>query len=99
MRGVGGRRRRTIPPVAAYVARPESRTLMAVRAVDFADYDGASPLGGWNGSAYTGITGLVVSGSNFSAWNGSGIVTTMPQATTGITTLATAEMSNVWGIS
>src|SRR5688500_4190559 len=39
MRGVGGRRRRPIPPVAAYVERLESRTLMAVRAVDFADYD------------------------------------------------------------
>jgi hypothetical protein len=38
------------------------------------DYSGASPIGSFNGTTYTGLTGLVVSGRQSLAWNGSGIV-------------------------
>ncbi len=64
-------------------------------------YDGASPIGSWDGAAYTGVTGLLQSGNNGGAWDGSGIVTTMPDATGGntLTTLAVAEASDVLGIS
>ena len=43
-------------------------------------------IGTWNGSAYTGITGMIQTGKGDGSWNGNGIVTTMTQATTGVTT-------------
>ena len=43
-------------------------------------YAGTSPIGSWNGSAYTGITGMIQSGRNGGAWNGAGIITTMSDA-------------------
>ena len=39
-----------------------------------------TPLGSWNGSSYTGLTGLIASSYNFSEWNGPGITTSMPDA-------------------
>jgi len=63
------------------------------------DYTGASALGSWNGSAYTGVTGLIARGYNFSAWDGSGLVTTMTDAHSGLTTLAPAEAADVLGIT
>jgi hypothetical protein len=36
--------------------------------------------GTWNGSSYSGITGLIASGRNGTAWNGVGIVTTQSGA-------------------
>jgi hypothetical protein len=59
------------------------------------NYTGPSPLGTWNGSAYDGITGLIQSGYNFSAWDGSGIVSSMPAAQAGLTTVAAAEARDV----
>ena len=55
---------------------------------------GFDPTGSWNGSAYTGITGMIASGRNGGTWDGaSGIVTSMSAAqspsqltTIGITT-------------
>ena len=44
------------------------------------DYTGDSPIGGSNGSAYTGVTGLIASAYNYSAWDGPGIATSMPDA-------------------
>jgi hypothetical protein len=44
------------------------------------DYDLASPIGSFNGSAYTGITGHTVSGRNGGSWNGDGIITSMTAA-------------------
>jgi hypothetical protein len=60
------------------------------------DYSGpTSPLGSWNGSAYTGITGLLQSAYNFGAWDGStGIRTSMTDAAHGLTTLAIDEASH-----
>ena len=33
------------------------------------DYSSASPIGTWNGSAYTGITNLITTGRNGGNWN------------------------------
>jgi autotransporter-associated beta strand protein len=58
-----------------------------------------SAIGSWNGSNYDGITGMIKSGRNGSAlplWDGSGIVTSMSDATTGLsTTLAIATAGQV----
>ena len=63
------------------------------------DYTGASPLGSWNGSAYTGISGLIQSGRNGDLWNGSGIVTSMTDARSGLTTVGFDEASSSLGLS
>jgi hypothetical protein len=65
------------------------------------DYAGPSPLGSWNGSAYTGVTGLLASGNFDGAWGGNGIVTTKSSATGGntLTTLGVGEASDVLGSS
>ena len=47
-------------------------------------------LGSWDGSAYTGVHGLLASGYNFSAWDGPGIVTSQFDATIGVTTIGVA---------
>jgi hypothetical protein len=59
------------------------------------DYGGSSPLGSWNGSAYDGITGLIVSGRN--GGNGSGILTSA--ASGDLKVLGVAEASQVLNIS
>jgi hypothetical protein len=58
---------------------------------------GASPIGAWNGTAYTGITGLLAAGRTASGtWNGGGgIGTSMPHALEGVTGLAVAEAADV----
>src|SRR6185437_3181415 len=62
-------------------------------------------VGSWNGTAYSGITGLIASGrgtvtAGQPAWNGSGIVTSMTSATASIlTTLAVASAQDVKGIT
>ena len=52
----------------------------------------STPIGTWNGSAYTGITGEIQTGRGNGSWNGvGGIVTSMSDATSGmLTTLAVA---------
>jgi T5SS/PEP-CTERM-associated repeat protein len=52
----------------------------------------AGDVGTFNGSTYSGLTGQIASTYNFSSWDGSGILTSMPAAgpTSGITTLAIA---------
>ncbi|MEA2735952.1 MAG: hypothetical protein QOE14_2403, partial [Humisphaera sp.] len=59
----------------------------------------ASPIGGWNGSAYDGVTGLVQTAHNGGGWDGSGIATSMSDAAVGLTTLGIGEASDVLGIS
>jgi autotransporter-associated beta strand protein len=54
-------------------------------------------IGSWNGSTYTGVTGLIQKGRNGGAWNGgSGILTSMPQAKTAspLTTLGVANVAS-----
>jgi hypothetical protein len=67
------------------------------------DYGGgaASPVGTWNGSAYTGVSGLIQRGSNGGLWDGAlgGIFTSAPAAALGHTTLAIAEARDVLGIT
>ena len=59
------------------------------------DYADASPIGGWNGSAYDGIAGLIQSGRKDGSWTGGGIVTGMTDAAADnpIATLGVAEAS------
>ncbi len=61
------------------------------------DYSGASPMGSWNGSAYTGIEGLVASGRHDGDYLGNGFITDRSAALSGSTTLAVAEASNALG--
>jgi GH18 family chitinase len=63
------------------------------------NYSGATPMGTWNGSIYTGVIGLVQSGANGGAWDGSGIMTSKPAAAGGLTTVAIAEAHDVLGLS
>ncbi len=64
------------------------------------DYVSSSPLGTWNGSAYTGVSGLIASGYAGGAWSGGGIVTSMTAAIdpNSLTTLGVAEASQALGI-
>ncbi len=59
-------------------------------------YTASSPLGTWNGTAYTGITGLLASGNNNGAWNGAGIATT--SAGGDLTGLAVGESADIFGL-
>jgi autotransporter-associated beta strand protein len=65
------------------------------------DYTGASELGSWSGGSYTKILGLLQTGRNGGAWDGTGIITSETQAGEGLeyTMLAAAEASQVLGIS
>ena len=66
------------------------------------DYTGASPLGAWSGSGYSGITGLITHGRNGGSWNGSGgILTAMSAARSpgALATLGVAEASGALGLS
>jgi GH25 family lysozyme M1 (1,4-beta-N-acetylmuramidase) len=60
------------------------------------DYSGSSPIGSWNGSAYTGVAGLVQSGRNGGSWDGTGIKTSSGDS---LHALGAAEASDVLGIS
>jgi hypothetical protein len=59
----------------------------------------ASPVGSWNGSAYTDVTGQIASGRNggpLPLWDGSGIVTSQSNATGGnFTSIGVARASDV----
>ena len=64
------------------------------------DYPGASPIGSWDGSAYTGITGLLQSGRGDGSWTGTGMITSMTDAGGSVlTTLAVGEASDVLGLT
>jgi len=67
------------------------------------DYSGgvaASPVGSWNGASYTGVSGLVARGYTYGDWSGGdGLVTTMPQARAGVTTLAVADAARLLGLT
>jgi hypothetical protein len=63
------------------------------------DYEGASTIGAFDGVAYDGVTGMIARAYNFSAWDGPGLSTSMPQAAEGLTTLAVGEAADVIGVS
>lgn len=52
------------------------------------DYSGATPLGSWNGSAYTGLIGHVARGFNEGGWNGNGINSSVAAGSGGQTGIA-----------
>jgi hypothetical protein len=58
-----------------------------------------SPIGSRTGSTYGGVTGLIQSGSNGGAWNGTGLVTSMSAAASGVTTLGVAEAADALGLA
>jgi hypothetical protein len=58
------------------------------------DYGGASPLGSWTGSSYSGLSGLVASGRDGGWWDGLGINSAAARADPN-TSLAVAEASAV----
>jgi hypothetical protein len=62
------------------------------------DYSSVSPVGTWTGATYSGVTGLVKSGRNNGAWNGSGIISSLAQAADR-TTLAVAEAADVFNLA
>ena len=64
------------------------------------NYDGSSPLGTWNGSAYTDITGAIAAGRNGGTWDGAtGIVTSMLDAQTRLATVGVAESATALGLT
>jgi hypothetical protein len=72
--------------------------------IDLADNDlvlnyggGASPIGSWNGSAYSGVQGLIAAGRGNGTWNGTTGLTSS-SAAAGYTGLGVGEASMVLGI-
>jgi hypothetical protein len=64
------------------------------------EYTGASPIGTWNGSSYTGLSGLIALGRSDGHWDGPGIVTTQTNAVgnSDYTTIGIAEASDALGV-
>jgi hypothetical protein len=56
-------------------------------------------IGSWNGSAYTGLTGLIVSGRNGGTWDGVGIITSQADAKTGLTALGIGRAAELLGLT
>jgi subtilisin-like proprotein convertase family protein len=72
----------------------DTLTIDATSRVDLADNHlivRSGTLGSWDGTTYTGITGMVRSGRNGGAWNGNGIITSA--ASGNLTTLGVAEVA------
>jgi alpha-D-ribose 1-methylphosphonate 5-triphosphate synthase subunit PhnH len=63
------------------------------------DFVSASPIGSWNGTSYSGVTGLIASGLNNGAWNGKSLITSQPAALAGETTLGVADAATVLSLS
>jgi hypothetical protein len=68
--------------------------------LDLADHQlvTSSSAGSWNGSAYTGVAGLIAAGRNGGDWAGSGIITSVAGAND-YTTLGLATAADVLGIA
>jgi len=59
----------------------------------------ASPIGAFSDGAYSGIAGLIASGYDFAAWDGShGIVTDQSDAAAGLTTLGIGDAAALYGL-
>ena len=57
------------------------------------------PVGTATGGTYDGLSGLVQSGNNAGAWNGSGVTTSMPDAATGLTSIGVGNAGKILGLS
>jgi hypothetical protein len=63
------------------------------------DYETSSPIGSWNGGAYTGVTGMIQSGMNGGEWNGNGLMSSSTgDMATAHTGLGCAEATEILGI-
>jgi mannan endo-1,4-beta-mannosidase len=62
------------------------------------DYSGASPLGGFDGTTYTGVLGLIAAAYTYGEWTGNGLMTSAPDARLGLTTLAPAIAGDIFGL-
>jgi hypothetical protein len=60
--------------------------------------DNGDAAGSWNGSAYTGVTGLVAAGRNGGSWDGAGIVSSLAGGND-YTTLAVATAGEALGLT
>ncbi len=63
------------------------------------DYTGASPMGSWNGTSYTGVAGMLASGRHEGDYLGNGITTSQSAALSSLTTLGVAEASDSLGLA
>jgi hypothetical protein len=61
------------------------------------DYTGASPIGSFTGSVYTGVTGYLFTAFNSGTWTHGGLTTSMPNG--GNNTLGIAEASDILELS
>ena len=84
--------------------KTDSLTIASTGKIDLKDNKlivAGGDVGTWDGSAYTGITGLIQSGRNpeTGTWDGNGITTSMTDATTGVlTTLAVSTGAEIRGL-
>ena len=67
--------------------------------IDYTGGGGVSPIGAFSAGSYSGVAGLIASGCNFGAWDGShGIRTDQSDAAAGLTTLAIADAAALYGL-
>jgi hypothetical protein len=59
----------------------------------------STPLGTWDGSTYTNLSGEIKRGMNGGAWNGGGIITNMPDALAFKTTVAIARAGDALALA
>jgi hypothetical protein len=67
--------------------------------LDYFNSGGPSPLGTWGGGAYSDLTGLIASGRNGGAWNGSGIVSSSAAGTSNLKSLGIAEATQTTSLT
>ncbi|MEO6435564.1 MAG: phosphodiester glycosidase family protein [Tepidisphaeraceae bacterium] len=60
---------------------------------------GSAAIGTWNGSAYTGASGLIARGRAGGTWTGDGLTSSSAATAAGLTALAVAEASQVLGLA
>jgi hypothetical protein len=86
----------------ATASRVASLTIAADAKLDLGDNKlviAGGSVGSFSGSTYSGVQGMVQRGYVFGSWSGDGIVTSMPDAANGLTTLAvtTADQAGYGG--
>jgi hypothetical protein len=89
-------------PVAAQTFAVNHVSIGAGGTADLTDNDlvvRGGDIGSWNGSAYTGLSGMIQNGRGDGSWNGTGLVTSRwDDYSNDTTTLAIAPASQVLGI-
>jgi hypothetical protein len=58
-----------------------------------------SPIGAWDGSAYTGLTGRIASARNGGAWDGTGITSSVAGAAGGFRSLGISESAETFNLT